>query len=76
MKSDPRRNAIDEIQHELEEREPDEEAQRAAHGGEDPAHVEDLVLRVDRDGAPLDLGAEPAEAGIDDPGRRNAGLDV
>ena len=74
--SDPRSNAIDEKQHELEEGEPDEETQGAANGGEDPAQVKDLVLRVNCYVAPLDLSAEPPEAGIDDPGRRNTGLDI
>ena len=68
------RDAVDEIQHELEEGEPDKETEGAAHGGQDPAQVEDLVLCVHCDVAPLDLGAEPAQTGIDDPGRRNAGL--
>ena len=66
------RDAVDEIEHELEEGEPDEETQGAAHSGQDPAQVKDLVLCVHCDVAPLDLSAEPPQAGIDDPWRRNA----
>ena len=67
--SHSRRDAVDEIEHELEEGEPDEETEGAAHGGQDPAQVEDLVLCVHRDVAPLDLSAEPPQTGIDDPWR-------
>ena len=47
---------MDEVQHELEERESDEETEGAAHRGEDPAHVKDSELGVYGYVAPLDLG--------------------
>ena len=56
MKLAPRSDSVDEVQHELEERESDEETEGAAHRGEDPAHVKDSELGVYGYVAPLDLG--------------------
>ena len=55
---------VDEVQNELEEGEADEEAEGAAHGGEDPAQVEHLVLGVHCDVAALNLGGEPTETWV------------